>query len=217
MGYMTFEDFKAEVSLNLGDVMPAPPRLALWVNFAYYQILLNEKNKFEELTKKSTFTTVIDTQTITYPTDAIGIRTIELHGIKLRKMDREYTSEELEEGGQPTHYMRRNSGIILWPIPDDEYDGTIEYVYIPTRMSASTDLSILPAPWDLVIVQMATYRALTALGKHSEAVAWRADMSQTVESILSERKVSQSAIREGLQVAWSFDDLVDNPPHLPDR
>ena len=53
MGFMTAEEMKSEISMNLAGNTVAPDRLQLWLNFALYN--LASYQYFEELEKSAAF------------------------------------------------------------------------------------------------------------------------------------------------------------------
>ncbi|MBU2249153.1 MAG: hypothetical protein KKD77_20570, partial [Gammaproteobacteria bacterium] len=82
------------------------------------------------------------------------------------------------------------------------------------NLESASEVSPFAAHWDLIIVQRATYHGLFALGKVQEADVWLIRSRQIQDRKLKEEDISKEVPHEGLRVAWSFDDLVDNPPHV---
>lgn len=215
-GYMTLDEMTNEVSLNLGGKAPARDRLKLWVNFGLLNLV--SYIKFDEMRKVADFPIVDGTTSYAMPTDLLGIVTIEVGSIadgtrkKLTKMRRRYT--EPSTPGQPSAYLRRETNIIVWPEPDADYDGEIEYVKVPARLTAGASTSPVNASWDVGIVMLATHHGFLSLDEQDKADRWLGRFLGYASSRLKEEDISADIPKGGLNVAWDWEDVIDTPPHL---
>lgn len=219
MGYLTLEEMTSEVSMNLGGVTVDPTRLKRWVNFGY--INLGTYVKFEELEKTHPFNVFQGVTSYPRPADFLGVIKIEIRDattdpdtkyITLQKMKREF--HELSDQAQPSHYKLRGTKIIVWPEPDQTYEGYLSYYSTPTRLSASTDLSVFVASWDAAIVMLATHHGLLSLGRQDEADRWLGRFLGYAGSRIDEIDVSADMPQGGINVAWEREDISDLPPDL---
>jgi len=212
MGLYTLEELTSELSLNLGGRSPGPDRLNLWVNLAIQN--LASHIYFEELKTKKPFNVFEGITKYPAPTDLLGIRYIELNGVKLKKMERQWSEEDVTATA-PTYFERRGTDIIIWPEPDDYYEGYIEYIKTPAKLTTSTDKSPFPSFWDLGIIMLATHQGHLALGEQDEADRWLIRFSGYKNSRVADKEVSRDVPRGGVNVAWEWADIgSENPPHL---
>lgn len=227
MGYMTFGQMGDEVSQNLGGETLDQHRLNLWLNWAIQD--LASYVKVVEQKKSIPFEIVEGTSSYSIPEiisggdpevdaeDVLGIITVSIPGFKLRKMHREFERAEDEidlPAGAPKYWMRRGSSIIIWPNPDNDYTGSIEYAFIPLALADPAAKTILPASFDMAIVRMATHYGFLALGKDNQAEQWLSRAITYINSRLTDVDFSKDAPKDGLNVAWDHRDLSRNPRHI---
>lgn len=206
MGFMTFEQFKSEVSLNLGGKTIIPERLSLWVNWALLN--LGTYVEFDELRETVALTTVVGTTTYALPADLVGILTVELANRKLKQARRvPNTGEEETREGQPMFWVRREDNIVLWPTPDEVEEGLIEYTKEPAILTAASDLSPFRDFWDVSIVMLATHHALLSLGDQDQADRWLGRFLGYVGSRKAHQNIQRDSPRGGVNVAWEEDDI----------
>jgi hypothetical protein len=218
MGLMTLEQMTSEVSLNLAGVQTDPTRLTQWVNWGY--INLGSYQIFPELQTTAPFYVFTGVTTYPLPDSLLGIVTIELYdqddsslnSVKLQIMRRPFPTRS--QAAQPTHFKQHESNILVWPEPDVDYEGYIEFVKVVTALSATTDKSIFSAPWDVAIVMLATHHALLSLAKPDEADRW---LGRFLGYVASRRKaidVQADMPRGGINVAWDRSDIQGIPSDL---
>ena len=225
MGYMTLEEMREEVSLNLGGKAPAPVRLTRWINWGYINLATYSRMRFPELETSEPFNVFDGVNTYPVPTSPpfLGLIKIELRDTStdpdtshttLQYMKREF--HELADEAQPTHYKRRGTNFVIWPTPDQLYEGYIVYMFTPTVLSDPTDVTIFDASWDVGIVMLGTHHALLSLGQGEEANAWLGRFLGYASSRLKANDIEADAPKGGVNVAWTRDEIQDVPEDLQD-
>ena len=218
MGFMTLEEMSAEVSLNMGGKTVAPKRLTLWMNFALYN--LASFVMLDDLRERVDILITEGETNVDMPSgiDMLGIVAIEINGRKLLKMKRQFS--EKPDGtalvaSQPTHYLRRNTVITIWPEPDADYTGYIDYIKNPDKFTSSTQKTTFTPNWDAALIMLATHHAHLSLGHSEEATAWLGRFLGYAGSRIKEEDVSADMPKGGLNVAWSVEDIEETPPNYP--
>ena len=214
MGFMTLEEMSAEVSLNMAGRTIAPGRLTLWMNFALYN--LASYVVLDDL--RETVDVVITEGETNYNMpagiDMLGILDFEINGRKMAKMKRQY-SEENVSAAPPTHFLRRKEQYVIWPEPDDDYVGTIEYIKCPDRFTVSTQTTTFSPNWDVALIMLATHHAHLSLGNLEDATSWLGRFLGYAGSRIKEEDISADIQKGGLNVAWSREDIVSTPDDVP--
>lgn len=221
MGFMTLTQMQDELALNLSGEVSDKDRLTLWLNFGLMN--LASHLMFDELETAAVFNTTDGVTDYAAPTDLLGIITIKVNRdapsdatgaqpLRLRKMRREYLTASAD--AIPTHYKRRGSQIVVWPTPDANRTGEIVYVRTPAVFAAAGGTSPFSSTWDVGIIMLATYQGLVSLGRQDEADRWLGRFLGYANSRITEADIGADAPRDGLNVAWTHDDLHENPPHL---
>lgn len=206
MGFMTFEQMKSEVSMNLAGRTAVPERLSLWVNWA----LLNMGTfvEFDEMRETVTLTTVVGTTEYALPSDLVGILTVELGNRKLKWIRRvPNTGEDDVREDTPTHWTRRENNIILWPTPTEAETGIIEYTKEPAVLEDPTDVSPFKSFWDVGLVMLATHHAFLSIGEQDLADRWLGRFLGYAGSRKAQLNVQRDTPRGGVNIAWTEDDI----------
>lgn len=219
MGYLTLEDMTEEISLNLGGVTPAPNRLKRWFNFGY--INLATFVKFPDLEARVPFFVFQGVTSYPRPANFLGVIKIETWDATtspntkhktLMKMKREF--HEAGTQSQPTHYKLRGDKVIVFPEPDQTYEGYLSYYFILPRLTLAADVTILDASWDVALVMLGTHHALLSLDKQEEASSWLGRFLGYASSRIKELDISADVPQGGLNVAWERDEIPDTPPDI---
>lgn len=179
-----FDALKTEVKARLGNRTDIDARLAVWINDALFELLMNPKASYPELDETSTITTVIGTHLYTMPDNfwfLLNLRDEEdervLTHIHWQVLDR--TARTV---GTATRYARYGNTISLEPTPDDVRDLTLRYrIRVPEV--ATGDLFPIGRDWEEAITILAQVKGLEALQRMEEAGIQR----QIFESILAQR------------------------------
>lgn len=119
---------------------------------------LNFYYKYATVNNASTGTTFYPY--INIPTDCDKImRVTKSDGVPLPDLRNEwFGSAYLTESGEPTGWTIFGNYIMLNATPGEEYDYTIEYYYIPTALTQTTDSFVFPIGFDDVLTYGATIR-----------------------------------------------------------
>lgn len=206
MGILTFEQFRSEVSMNTGGRNVAPERLGFFVNWAILN--LGTYVEFDELRETIAITTVVDLASYALPTDLLGILTVELANRKLKWSRRvPSTGEEEVRTGKPRFWTRREDTIVLWPTPDEEEEGLIEYTKEPATLSSPSEVSPFRATWDVGIVMLATHHAFLSFGEQDLADRWLGRFLGYAGSRKTQLNVQRDTPRGGVNIAWEEDDI----------
>lgn len=168
-----FDTIKAEVISRLGGRTDISDRVTLWMNDAYFDIMLSPKYSFWELDKSNTSITTVD-----------GTRTYSLSGISdlwFILALRDNTNErEIKQGswkifdraayadGPPLRYDRFGSDLILDPTSDGAYVIQIRYRYRPPQLAQGGD-HLLGREWDELLTIMTVRNGYAALEQHRKA------------------------------------------------
>ena len=210
-GFMTLDDFTAELSLNLGGVAPAPDRLIRWMNFA----LLNLSSfvVLDDLRRTTALTLAIDSKSITMPSvDVLGIINIDVNQVKLSKMRRQFSYDGVTKAA-PTHYLRRQAEIVVWPESDKAYTGILDYIETPPLFTTGSQKTTILPIWDVALLMLGTHHALLSLGQQDDADRWLGRFLGYVGSRMKEEDVGADIPKGGLNVAWDQDDIIGTPDH----
>ena len=211
MGLLTFTQLQQEISGNLAGKNLDPTRLKRFVNYAIQDLASREQ--FDELFLTEPFNVFDGVTSYPVPSDLLGIHAIVLDGTPLKKMERQWSEKDIEPA-QPTYYKRREDQIIVWREPDVDYTGYIEYYKVPALLTTGASVTLFPAYWDQAIVFLGTHHGWLSLGEDEKATLWENKFSRYVSRRLKDEDISADIQKEGLNVAWRFSDLVDNPPHV---
>jgi len=202
MGERTFTEMQTDLKLELGnrdDTIVTSARLGDWINQAYIQLTcakrifeIKKRLYFPELEvfdwSKSTANT---TKTISIPTGCIVIRHIKMSSggdnkPLVRMTEKKYWDyiPNTSGYGEPTHWVRYNNQIYLYPTPDATYKMRIAYKKRPTLLSSGDDLTAIGDEWDDPIVQLAVIRSHLRIGEIDKANAKRSYFNEAVSNIV---------------------------------
>ena len=217
-GFMTLEEMSSEVSLNMGAKSVDPNRLTLWMNFA----LLNLASfvHLDDLRERVDILTAVGETNVDIPSgiDILGIVAVEIYGIKMLKMKRQFSESS---GGvaisqaTPTHYLRRNTYLVVWPEPDAIYTGYIDYIKVPDRFTSSGQKSTFSPNWDVALVMLATHHGHLSLGNEEQASSWLGRFLGYAGSRVKEEDVSADVPKGGVNIAWTPEEIGEHPPTYP--
>jgi hypothetical protein len=211
MGLMTFAELQNDIAENLAGKNLNPARLKRFVNNGIQDLCT--RMQFDELFVTEPFFVQDGVTTYPVPTDLLGIHAILINGTLLRKMERQWSEKDVTPA-QPSYYKRREAEIIVWAEPDQFYEGYIEYYKVPPQLTEGTDVTLIPKYWDQAIVFLGTYHGWLSLGELDTAETWKNAFARYQNKRLTDEDISADIQHEGLNVAWEYSHLVDNPPHV---
>lgn len=86
------------------------------------------------------------------------------------------------ERGIPTHYLRDNHCIILYPTPDDEYRVTLRYNKTLAELVSLTNEPDMPKSWHEIVKYGALWRFFITLGDYARANQIKAHQIELISS-----------------------------------
>lgn len=188
---MSFDAMVAEVKLRLGNRADLDTRIPRWLNYAYFEIMINPRFNFFELDHSGGFDTIVGTDTYT-----ISGNTALFKGLwhildvrdttnerKLRRTHFSYIDKITRFQGQPIRYYRFSTDIVLQPIPDAIYHISVRYRQRPGELIPGTEFSGLKTEWEEPLITLASIKGFEALQLKEEAAGAR----QLLEGLFATR------------------------------
>lgn len=215
MGLMTLARFQAHITANPAIQGLTGIDLELvrdWVNMGYFELI--GAVEFDALKKCASLTTVQDVRSYKLPT-----RFIDLIGLQDRSSGTFITKTNLRnlqrlssnETGYPRFWTRKEDALVLWPLPDDEYDMFVYYVAEPLPLTASTDVTILSSTWDKAILLFALESALRENNQFDAADKVFTRVMANIKSRIKDGELGDS--EEGpLNLVHSWDEVSNLKP-----
>lgn len=179
----SYNTISAEVKLRLGNRDDIDSRLPLWINDAYFELLLSPRFSFYELDKQATMLTINTLRAYDLPDDLwiiLDIRDWDNN----RKLSRKHWSQYDKRSrptGAPTSYCRFGLTVELDPTPDDEYQLILRYRYRPNDLTADSS-TLLGREWDEMITTLAVAKGCEALELPERAAQHRRLFEQMVSN-----------------------------------
>lgn len=133
-----------------------PHFTSLELRSAMYQAELELALEASVIEATTTVSSTTNTQTVTFPTNCIGIRRIEYDGQKLNpaSVDDDPKNSTTEVYGTPAEYSIWNDTIYLYPTPQDSQSVKIFYYKAPDQLTASSTVMSVPARYHTDILDM---------------------------------------------------------------
>lgn len=153
---MNLNDMKEELA-DHGFEDLSDTRLTAFINDAYWDIASREPWPFLEA-QVTNITTTAGSADITEPSDFGQVQSIVIdsQGITLQPKRWEWINKNysgsLTTTGLPYYYYFIGNQVKLYPIPDAAYTLTMQYLSVPTALTAGSDTPILPTRHHRVIV-----------------------------------------------------------------
>lgn len=172
----TFNSILTEVQRRLGNRTDISDRLPIWINDAYFELMLEPEFTFYELDTIWTFDTVASQRVynladvgalwfILMLRDDTNEREVRKTSVKV--LDR--TSRSI---GQPNRYARFADTLELDPTPDAAYTITMRYRLRPNELVPGS-VMLLNREWDEVVTVLATVKGYEGLEQPEKASAAR--------------------------------------------
>lgn len=183
----SFAAIKTEVVARLGNRSDISSRVERWINYAFFEILLNPRFSFFELDRTGAFVTVAGNNSLDlsgFPdlwfildiTDIDNFR--HLSRTHFQVIDRVESTP-----GQVTRYYRFGNFVAFDPTPDKAYNMRIRYRKRPADLGTGSDFSGLGTEWEEPFIVLATIKGFEALDQRQKAQEQR----QIFEAILPTR------------------------------
>jgi hypothetical protein len=169
---MAFDAIKTEVVARLGGRTDIDTRVDIWINDAYFELLLGPLYAFHEIEKQATAQTIDTLRAYDLPSDLWFILSIrdDTNNRKLRRSHWSSFDKRSASSGIPNRYARFADTVELDPTPDDAYDLIIRYRIRPDELS-STVAPVTGREWDELITVLSTAKGWEALEQQERAAA----------------------------------------------
>jgi hypothetical protein len=197
-----FDALQTEVIARLGNRTDIASRSTRWLNYAFFELVMNPRFSFHELDTSTTFVTVAAERNYTLPTDIWFILSLR-DNTNSRKLKMTHWSEFdriTYTTGQPVRYAHFSNYVELDPTPDAAYTIQVRYRFRPSDEASGTAFVNLGTEWEEVIVNMATMKGFEALDQRAKA----GELRQLIEIQLSTR-----------QDAFQLDDMDSETTIMP--
>ncbi|MFA5154122.1 MAG: hypothetical protein WC554_16350 [Clostridia bacterium] len=200
MGAYGFDRFKEELKLRLGnrtDMDSPTDWVGRWINSAYLQLTtrnrlfgLKKNFSFPELETRGAASTVDGTAYVATPTDALVVRSVwnSTNDTPLKNIGWDTYLEgsgraDTNAEGPPTAWVRSGSSIYLRPTPDAVYALYVYYRKRPAVLTG-TDVTVIGAEWDEVILRMAANQAYLQLHEYDHLKAEQEALGEYVGGLI---------------------------------
>jgi len=185
---MNVNQMQQELVWRVGNRTDLANRSLVWLNDAYFELLLSPRFTFFETDRTFTFQTVAGGRTfniLSVVPDLWFILDLRNDTMQ-RKLDR-YSFTEFDRKWRvlalPTRYTRYGPNIEFDPTPDKVYDMTMRYRLRPAELAVD-GTHMLTREWDEVIITMAVQKGWEALEQWDKA----GQQKQIVETQLDLRE-----------------------------
>lgn len=199
----TFDVIKAEVKKRLGNRQDIDERLNVWINDAYFELLMEPEFTFYELDFEFTIVTVADQRAY----DLSGVNALwfilmmrdttnerEVRKTSVKVIDRLATTT-----GQPNRYARFANTILLDPIPDDVYSLNVRYRLRPNELITGTS-PVIGREWDEILVVLSTVKGYEALEQPEKAGAARTLLNPLIDGRKDQEILEDEDSEMGIRV-----------------
>jgi hypothetical protein len=184
---MNVNQILTELTYRLGNRSDIQPRSIIWLNDAYFELLMSPRFTFYEIDRSASLAAPTGQRvyqiSLAYPDlwFILDIRN-ENYQIKLKRKDPSEFDRTWRILGIPTRYTRYQDQIELDPIPDVDYQMTIRYRVRPPELLQGGD-TILQREWQEPLLTMAVQKGWEALEQWDKAT----QQKQIVETQLARR------------------------------
>ena len=172
---MNVNQILQEVTWRVGNRTDIQPRTLIWLNDAYFELLLSPLFTFNQLDRSTSWVTVPAQRVYQLSTQLPGywfIMNIRNDTIeqKLKKFDVTEMDRVSRTTGLPYRYGRFADQIELDPTPDREYTMTTRWRFRPPELVNGGD-HLLTREWDEVLITKAAQKGWESLEQWEKAKA----------------------------------------------
>jgi len=172
----SFDVIKSEVKKRLGNRTDIDDRLNIWINDAYFELLMEPEYTFYELDTMDYVVTVAN-QRIYDLSPIAGLWFIlmlrdETNAREVRKTSIKVLDRAAYTTGQPSKYARFADTLELDPTPDGIYTLKLRYRRRPNILTSGA-YPLLNREWDEVLVVLSTIKGYEGLEQPEKAGAAR--------------------------------------------
>ena len=222
MGAMNLASFRVMIQKGLGDKAESSnPILDNWINAGYYEALGMVRAEGEK--EVATAVSVADQYIYGLPDDCFAIRSVLYLTVSpnvgssasvLFMGWEEFQRLDRDVKGTPTRYTRRSNTLQLWPVPKTAGNSIeIQYIQEDCVLSASTDVTILPARYDRLVQLLGLKAACIDLGMLERSMALEQIASGFERRVEDEDSARMGAREVGINIATSWKDLTEIGTH----
>lgn len=184
---ISYDSIVTEVTARLGNRTDIATRVGRWINYAYFELLLNPTYSFFELDKSTTFSTVASTRSydIVTPNPDLWFILIMRDATNQRRVRRaswKTFDESTITTGQPTRYARFGTSVELDPTPDAVYSILMRYRRRPIDLVSGSNMDGLGTEWEEPIVTLASVKGFEALKLSEDAASQRTLLVSMLQS-----------------------------------
>lgn len=215
MGIENLAGFRDSVNLALGDKSQFNERLDRWVNDGIEELFVMLDIEGRRVCQQTS--TVIDQEAYDLPVDLIATLVITDRTNKRRILKTSIENfERLDPSlrGQPKRFARVDRKIFLHPVPGSVSLLHMFYIKRPTHLALEADVSEMISSYDRVIHLLATRSAFIDLGEFEKATFLFQTAMNRLRLIPTEDTLEAATPHEGVQIAYSADDLTLPPSAL---
>lgn len=186
---ISYEAMVTEVTARLGNRSDIASRVPRWLNYAYFELLVNPQFDFFELDKANNSlatTSGVNSLDLSSITDLWALLSI-TDTTNNRKLTRSHVrvfDKIVPTSGQPTRYARFGSTVEFDPVPDGAYNLRVRYRIRPNELGSGTTFNNLGTEWEEPIIVIATYKGWIALKQYEDAAATK----QVMDACLATRQ-----------------------------
>lgn len=170
---MNVNQLLSEITYRLGNRSDLTPRTVIWLNDAYYELLLSPRFTFYAIDRSASLAAPTGQYIYQISTNfpdlwfILDIRN-ENYQIKLKRKDPSEFDRSWKIQGIPTRYTRFQDQIELDPIPDVDYQLTVRYRMRPPELVSGGD-TLLDREWHEPLTAMAVQKGWEALEQWDKA------------------------------------------------
>jgi len=170
----SFDAIQTEVIARLGNRTDIDARSAVWINDAYFELLMNPRFNFFELDIAAQAPTVFGQGTYSLPPDLWFILSLRdnTNNIKLQRSHTMVFDKIQRVLGNPVRYARFGPAVELDPIPNGVFTLQLRYRKRTADLITGT-MPVTPREWDEVITVLAVTKGFEALDNKEKAAAQR--------------------------------------------
>ena len=189
----SFTAIKTEVVARLGNRSDITSRVERWINYAFFELLLNPRFSFFELDQSIQFQTVAGQVGYLVGTDIFITKEqfwfiLDIQDVTnqrhLSRSHYQVLDRVSSTTGQPVRYYRFGMGVFLDPTPDAVYLLRMRFRQRPADLTQSSQSIFgLQTEWEEPLIVLATIKGFEALDQRQKAQEQR----QIFEAILPTR------------------------------
>ena len=180
---MGFDAIQTEVIARLGNRQDIAARSSVWINDAYFEILMNPRFTFFELDAVQQAATVIGQRTYSLPPDLWFILSLRdnTNNIKLQRTHTMVLDKIAPVAGLSVRYARFGLAVELDPTPNSVVTLQLRYRKRVAELTAGSTL-VIPREWDEPVTVLSVVKGFEALDNKEKAAFQRQLFDKMLEN-----------------------------------